>query len=486
MARTRRRVALATAACIVIGAGVLALTMPRAGTIAAIPSQARAEGPGEEAEEEQEISLSRLEALAEAEAEGTLGRLGPVTRHPAPGWVGARVVHPRHDDWEPAVAADPRAPWVYVAVTRFGAPMCGRCPQSAIMIERSNDGGKTWSKARPVCRCEGTRWQADPILEVARATGSVYAVWLNGYNAVFSRSDDHGRTWSAPVSTQGGVAWNDKPALAVSANGNRVYVSWNGPSGGDLWIARSRDGGGTWEQRKVTESDRYYFAYNGLTAAGGTVAFSQSSLTYTGPDGKPAGPVLQHAIVSQDGGDTWTDVVVDSVRIGVPCTAEGCTSDYYTGHSSIGIDRDGSMTFVYDGAARPGKFQRVWTKTSTDGGLTWSDRFRLSSPTEQAGFPMVIARGGLTRMWYMQTRGRDLDAWNVWYRESEDAGITWTDRVRLSDVTSGFDYVTRKGFNEPYGDYGEIAVTNTGATFAVWGEGKSYLGPGGVWFNRQA
>jgi hypothetical protein len=53
-------------------------------------------------------------------------------------------------------------------------------------------------------------------------------------------------------------------------------------------------------------------------------------------------------------------------------------------------------------------------------------------------------------------------------------------------VTSGFDYVSRKGFNEPYGDYGEIAVTNTGATFAVWGEGKSYLGPGGVWFNRQA
>lgn len=38
---------------------------------------------------------------------------------------------------------------------------------------------------------------------------------------------------------------------------------------------------------------------------------------------------------------------------------------------------------------------------------------------------------------------------------------------------------------EIYGDYGEIAVTSTGKTIAAWGEGTSYDGPGGVWFNRQ-
>jgi hypothetical protein len=36
-----------------------------------------------------------------------------------------------------------------------------------------------------------------------------------------------------------------------------------------------------------------------------------------------------------------------------------------------------------------------------------------------------------------------------------------------------------------YGDYGEIAITSTGDTVAVWGESTSYAGPGGVWFNRQ-
>ena len=85
----------------------------------------------------------------------------------------------------------------------------------------------------------------------------------------------------------------------------------------------------------------------------------------------------------------------------------------------------------------------------------------------------------------MQTRGGDVNAWNVWYRGSADAGATWTDPVRLSDVTGGYPSVGPRGFREPYGDYGEIAITSTGRTIAVWGQGVSYRGPGGVWLNRQ-
>jgi hypothetical protein len=45
-------------------------------------------------------------------------------------------------------------------------------------------------------------------------------------------------------------------------------------------------------------------------------------------------------------------------------------------------------------------------------------------------------------------------------------------------------YKRRRGFDEPYGDYGEIAITPAGETIAVWGESVSYFGPGGTWFNR--
>ncbi|MGZ8632220.1 MAG: hypothetical protein ACXWZF_14855, partial [Actinomycetota bacterium] len=92
---------------------------------------------------------------------------------------------------------------------------------------------------------------------------------------------------------------------------------------------------------------------------------------------------------------------------------------------------------------------------------------------------------GDVRLWYMQTRGGDPNAWNVWYRESGDGGATWSDPALLSDVTSGYAYISRRGFREPYGDYGEIAITSTGKTIATWGQGMSYSGPGGVWFNRQ-
>ena len=87
----------------------------------------------------------------------------------------------------------------------------------------------------------------------------------------------------------------------------------------------------------------------------------------------------------------------------------------------------------------------------------------------------------------MQTiNGGDPDAWNVFYRSSNDGGVTWSAPVRISDATSGAAYKHEDGFDEVFGDYGEIAITrDTGRTIATWGEGLSFAGPGGVWFNRQ-
>ena len=66
-----------------------------------------------------------------------------------------------------------------------------------------------------------------------------------------------------------------------------------------------------------------------------------------------------------------------------------------------------------------------------------------------------------------------------------DLGATWSAPVVISDVTSGAAYKHADGFDEVYGDYGEIAITSEGKTIATWGEGLSWSGPGGVWFNRQ-
>jgi hypothetical protein len=99
----------------------------------------------------------------------------------------------------------------------------------------------------------------------------------------------------------------------------------------------------------------------------------------------------------------------------------------------------------------------------------------------------AYAASGITvgMSWFAQTNGGNHDAWNIWYRSSADGGVNWTAPVNISDAISGADYKTAAGFQEFYGDYGEIAITNTGKTIAVWGEAFSYTGPGGTWFNRQ-
>jgi hypothetical protein len=480
-------VLLAIAALVVaVVTGTGGAPLERSGSDHDRGSEQRAEGL-EEAEEQRETTELRLEALREARAEGRFGRRERVVRVPVRGWAGEQVMNVGTDDWEPAIAADPSAPFVYLLSTRYGEPKpCpGNCPTPFVALEISSDGGATWSAGRPLCACKGSG-QFDPIIEVVPDTGHVYAVYMNGFNVVFTRSADHGQTWSTPVPTWGKVSWNDKPVLATSDDGQHVYVSWNGPNAGDPWVAQSHDGGATWRQTKLVDGPRYFFAYDAEVLPDGTAVLAEGSILYGGQGSSPEGVVQHHAFVSTDQGATWTNVVVDTVEIGEPCVAAGCSSDFYLGHSGVSSDDLGDLVFVYDGATTPEGRQLAFAKRSTDGGLTWSARVSLSAAGEHATGPVVEARGsGDVRAWYAQTNGGSHDAWNIWYRSSDDGGLTWTAPVKISDAVSGAAYKNADGFLEFYGDYGEIAITSSGATIAAWGEGFSWTGPGGVWFNRE-
>jgi hypothetical protein len=449
-----------------------------------------ARGGAEEAQEEAELTEKRLEALAQARARGEFGRRIAPTRRAAPGWVGSQVLSSTSDDWEPAVAADPKDPYVYLLTTRYGTRQCGdHCPTPWIPLKVSTDGGTTWGRRAALCQCSGGISQHDPIIEVVPRTGAVYAAFLNfGHNSwstVFTKSTDHGETWSNPVRVYGDVAWTDKPELTMSPSGKHVYFSWNGPSGGDLYVGISHDFGQTWTQRKLSDRKRYYYAYDARALRDGRVIFSESSLRYSGED--VVGRVWHHAVVSGDKGHTWKNVVVAKVPLGESCVADGCSPDFYLGQTSVVRTAPGRLVFAYERPATAGDPQQVYVKTSTDGGLTWSVGVPLSVAGENATGPRLASSGGgNVRIWYMQTTGHDPDAWNVWYRSSPDGGVNWSPPVQISDAPAGAaGYVNANGFGEIYGDYGEIAITSAGKTIATWGEGFSYTGPGGTWFNIQ-
>jgi hypothetical protein len=453
-------------------------------------SGAAGRGPGRARAERLEQAIStdqRLSAVADARRTGALGQTAPIVAAAAPGWTGEQLASPTADDWEPAIAAAQTSPWVYMMTTRYTGPnACGnRCPTPHIVLRRSNDGGVTWMADQFLCVCQGQKGQFDPIVEVVPNTGHVYAVWMNDFDVFFSKSTNNGASWTVPVKTYGKVSWNDKPVLAVSDDGQHVYVSWNGPSGGDPYVAQSHNAGVTWTQTKIVDSPRYFFAFDGDVLPNGTVVFSQSSVAYTGPGAAPEGQVQVHAIRSTNQGSSWSNIVVDSVELGAECVAAGCTSDYYLGHSAVSADASGALVMLYDGATTAGGPQTVWSRRSTDGGATWSARTALSTSGVFSSFPAMESRGaGDVRIFYMQ-QDAGPDAWNVWYRSSADGGVSWSSPVKISDATSGTVYKTAAGFREPYGDYGEGAITNGGKFIGVWGEGDSYTGPGGAWINRE-
>jgi hypothetical protein len=490
--RKRRALAVGGAAALTVAATAV-LAHGTAHRHAANPAAVGRAG-ALEAQEEDQLGAERLAALALARANGSFGAKAAPTAQPATGWVGSRLLNASTDDWEPAVATDPAAPYAYLLTTRYGVspPGCAsHCPSPFIVLTTSTDGGSSWGAQVPLCLCTGTKAQYDPTIEVVPDTGAVYSAFLNGdrhngFSTVFTKSTDRGKTWSAPVRVYGNVSWTDKPEIATSPSGKDVYVSWNGPQGGDLYVGQSHDYGATWTQQHLSDSKRYYYAYDARVLANGTVVFSESSLQYAGLT-NVQGEVWHHAIISRDGGATWENVVVAKVPIGETCVADGCKPDFYIGQTSVVSPAPGRLVFAYEGPRTAGWPQQVYISTSADEGRTWSAGVPISANGEDATGPRLASFGGSVRVWYMQTAGGDNpDAWNVWYRSTTDGGTTWSTPVKISDAPAGAaGYIGESGFAEIYGDYGEIGVTNTGKTLAAWGEGFSYTGPGGTWFNIQ-
>jgi hypothetical protein len=401
----------------------------------------------------------------------------------APGFDSERVWGTLND-WEPALAADPVAPYVYQMTTRYNGPApCKGCKGPWIVFRRSSDGGSTWGPDKYLTTKKGAF--NDPEIEVA-TDGTIYAAYLNGYNpgVSFVKSTNRGDTWSTPIAlTQGAAppAWSDKPILAISADGQDVYVGLNAS---DSYVAASHDRGASFANPVKTNSDsRYWFHTGGAVAPDGTVYFAAVDYTQT-----YAGDSHINVLRSTDGGQSWTTTRIDTSAEMPGCAwSPGCYLGFLGPSAALAVDADGNVMVAYHAGASVGFPQRMYVRTSADG-VNWSARVEVgaTSGTVNHAFPALSAgpAAGDFRLAFQDDRNGSQTAWNTWYRTTTNGGASWGAAVRLSDKGSGASYKSAAGYRFPYGDYFELAVDSGGLAHAIWGEGMSYDGPGGTWYTR--
>ncbi len=351
----------------------------------------------------------------------------------------------------------------------------------------SMDGGGTWMRISvPFSRCSGGNPGNDGDYE--RATdpwvsfapdGTVHWMALafnnrsNGDNAMLaSRSTDGGRTWSNPITLRrdDDAAFNDKNAITADPTDARfVYAVWDrlGTTNGPTWLARSADGGLSWEPaREIYNPGATAQTINNLIVVlpDGTLVLSFTEIENAGPTN-----LRLRVMRSFDKGATWSAPATVSPMQGVgtndPETGKAIRDGVITG--AIAAGRNGVLAAVWqDARFSGGTRDGIAFTRSTDGGLTWSAPVRVNGdPTVAAFLPSVAIRDdGVIGVGYYDFRANTSDRntllTDYWLATSTD-GVAWQEQ----SLVTPFDYATAPiaGTSLFLGDY--MALVAFGSTF---------------------
>ena len=297
---------------------------------------------------------------------------------------------------------------------------------------------------------------------VDKSNGNVYASWSDfhgfGCNEIlFSRSTDHGVTFSAPVKISTGLCSNQGPNVAVDPAGT-LYIAWEGGTGGSFGqnstngaaFVKSTDGGQTFSKPVLavtyTPFTSGQFSGSGARDCGDAPFNCPSNFTF--PRFDLAGPTI-----------TTNGTQVDmAFQVRLP-------------------SGQGQIQFTH----------------SENGGGSWSTPAAIDQqPIGHQFFPWINASGGRINAVYYDSRadganysptrppcntasGAGSACLNVWYSESTDGGATWT-HAKVTDAPTNPNYEQFGGRRIPFfGDY--IMVSAVGdAIGTAWTDHRDVVG----------
>ena len=172
---------------------------------------------------------------------------------------------------DPCIVADPEGNFYYLHLSDpEGTNWSSKKILDRIVIQRSEDGGKTWSKGSGIGE-NSPKQQDKEWAGVHPETGELYVTWteFDRYGSrnpkdksriLFSSSADKGENWSKAIAInqfEGNTIDDDRTvegAVPAVANNGHLYVAWAYDD--RIYFDRSTDNGKTWLAEDIVLADQ--------------------------------------------------------------------------------------------------------------------------------------------------------------------------------------------------------------------------------------
>jgi hypothetical protein len=312
------------------------------------------------------------------------------------------------------------------------------------VVTSSHDGGHTWHEVTVPGASTCTPGQvgvADAWLTFDGA-GTVYLASLAGRpdahgqvvaGLLVNRSSDGGLTWSEPSMVTNFETFDDKPTITADPHqAGVVYATWDRPAGcgtdpcpSQVHFARSTDGARTWSDPQVVvpRALRQHNARVFVLPDGGLRLFyvESSPTAQPGPDGVARD---LRVVASSDGGAHWSEPsTVLPFREFIPADAQG-RQFYAKFNEAVTADGRGNLyvATTENTSTAGGDPSAVRLRVSTDGGTTWEPPQTLARPAGHSTLPSIAvnAHGRVAVTWYDFEDDQPGDAqWTLAYRATD-------------------------------------------------------------------